>query len=47
VCVIPWFIDASFAVHTDMKSHMCAIMACDEGAAQVMLTKLKINTHKA
>ena len=37
-----WFIDASFAVHPDFKSHTGSIMTMGEGAMQVMSRKQKL-----
>ena len=40
--VMKWFIDASFAVHPDFKSHTGSIMTMGEGAMQVMSRKQKL-----
>ena len=37
--VIKWWIDASFAVHPDFKSHTGSVMLMGSGAGQVMLKK--------
>jgi len=41
---IYWSVDASFAVHNDMKSHTGAVMFLGTGALIAMLTKQKLNT---
>ena len=40
--VIKWWIDASFAVHPDFKSHTGSVMSMGSGAAQVMSRKQKL-----
>ena len=39
-----WHVDASFAVHNDMKSHTGATMTMGQGAAYNQSSKQKINT---
>ena len=39
-----WHIDASFAVHNDMKSHTGATMTMGQGAAYNLSAKQKLNT---
>lgn len=46
-CVIKWSLDASFAVHPDMKSHTGAIMTMGQGAIQSVSTKQKVNTKSS
>ena len=41
---IYWSVDASFAVHKDMKSHTGAVMSLGTGALIAMSTKQKLNT---
>lgn len=41
---IRWWVDASFAVHHDMKSHTGAVMSLGKGAAYGMSTRQKINS---
>ena len=41
--VLMWSVDASFAVHEDMKSHTGAVMTMGRGAIQSVSTKQKIN----
>ena len=43
VC-IQWWVDASFAVHPDMKSHLGAMMSMGQGAAISGSKKHKLNT---
>ena len=40
--VIKWWIDASFAVHPDFKSHTESVMSMGSGAGQVMSKKQKL-----
>ncbi len=42
--VLRWWVDGSFAVHNDMKSHTGAIMSMGAGAIVGMSTKQKLNT---
>jgi hypothetical protein len=44
---IRWYIDAAFAVHNDMKSHMGAMMTLGQGAANAQLSKQKLNTQSS
>ena len=41
---IKWYVDASFAVHPDFKSHTGAVMMMGEGAMQSLSIKQKLNT---
>jgi len=41
---IYWSVDASFAVHSDMRSHTGAVMSLGKGALIAMSTKQKLNT---
>ena len=43
VC-IRWWVDASFAVHPDMKSHSGAMMSMEQGASILGSKKQKLNT---
>ena len=45
--VIKWSLDASFAVHPDMKSHTGATMTMGKGTVQSMSTKQKVNTRSS
>ena len=44
---IKWYVDASFAVHNDMRSHTAAVMTLGEGAIYATCTKQKINTRSS
>ena len=44
---IYWYVDASFAVHHNMRSHTGAMMTFGQGAALSMSTKQKINTKSS
>ena len=44
---IHWWVDASFAVHPDMKSHTGAALSLGRGAAYTMSTRQKINTKSS
>ncbi|CAJ1966079.1 unnamed protein product [Cylindrotheca closterium] len=41
--VIKWYVDASFAVHPDFKSHTGAVMTIGTGAVQAITRKQKLN----
>ena len=43
--VIKWYVDASFAVYPDFKSHTGAFMTYGEGAIQAISNKQKLNTR--
>ena len=45
--VIKWHLDASFAVHDNMKSHSGAVMSLGKGAIQSVSCKQKINTRSS
>ena len=47
--VIKWYVDASFAVHSDFKSHTGAVMMFDrsKGAVQSISRKQKLNTRSS
>ena len=45
--VIKWYVDASFAVHPDFKSHTGAIMTMGKGGMQVLSRKQKLNTRSS
>ena len=44
---IKWYIDASFAVHPDFKSHTGAVMTMGEGAMQTLSRKQKLNSRSS
>jgi hypothetical protein len=45
--VVKWYVDASFAVHPDMKSHTGGVMTYGEGAIQTISRKQKLNTRSS
>ena len=45
--VIKWFVDASFAVHPNFKSHTGSVMTMGEGAIQANSSKQKLNTRSS
>ena len=45
MCIIKWWIDASFAVHPDFKSHTGAAMTLGKGCPINVSTKQKLNTR--
>jgi len=44
---VRWYVDAAFAVHKDMKSHMGAIMTMGSGAVISLSTKQKVNARSS
>jgi hypothetical protein len=42
--IVKWWIDASFAVHKDMKSHTGGTMSLGKGSAYSASTRQKLNT---
>jgi hypothetical protein len=45
--VVKWYVDASFAVHPDFKSHTGAVMTWGQGAVMSMSRKQKLNTRSS
>ena len=45
--VIKWYVDASYAVHPDFKSHTGAVMTMGRGAVQAMSKKQKLNARSS
>ena len=45
--VIKWYVDASFGVHPDFKSHTGAVMTMGKGAIQSIARKQKLNTRSS
>ena len=45
--IIKWWVDVSFAVHSDMKSHMGGTMSLGKGSAHSTSTRHKINTKSS
>jgi hypothetical protein len=44
---LTWSVDASFAVHKDMRSHTGAVLSTGQGALMSMSLKQKINTKSS
>ena len=44
---VHWYVDASFAVHRDMRSHTGGVMTLGKGAVITVSTKQKINTKSS
>jgi hypothetical protein len=44
---IKWWVDASFAVHPDFKSHTGAVMSMGRGAIQALSQKQRLNTRSS
>jgi len=42
---VRWYVDAAFAVHKDMESHMGVVMTMGSGAVISLSTKQKVNSH--
>jgi hypothetical protein len=45
--VINWYVDASFAVHPDYRSHTGAVMTYGTGSIQALSRKQKLNTRSS
>jgi hypothetical protein len=45
--VVKWYMDASFAVHQDFKSHTGAMMTLGKGAVQSIGRKQKMNVRNS
>jgi hypothetical protein len=45
--VLTWSVDASFAIHNDMRSHTGAVLSMGQGAMMSMPSKQKINTKSS
>jgi hypothetical protein len=45
--VVKWYVDASFAVHPDFKSHTGAMMTLGKGAMQSTARKQKMNVRSS
>jgi hypothetical protein len=45
--IITWYVDASFAVHGDMRSHTGGVMSLGQGTIQSVSTKQKVNTRSS
>ena len=44
---IKWYLDASFAIHPDMKNHIGAVMIMGTGAIVAISRKQKLNTQSS
>ena len=44
---IKWYIDASFAVHPDFRSHTGGVMTMGEGGMQILSNKQKLNSRSS
>jgi len=42
-----WWVDASFAVHPNMRSHTGGVMTLGSGGAYSVSTKQKLNTRSS
>ncbi len=45
--VLHWYVDASFAVHPNMKGHTGRVLTMGTGCPLVTSTKQKVNTHSS
>ena len=45
--MVKWYVDASFAVHADYRSHTGAVMTFGHGAVQTICRKQKLNTRSS
>ena len=45
--IVKWWVDVSFAVHPDMRSHTGAVMTLGQGAIQSISTEKKVNTRSS
>ena len=45
--VVKWYVDASFAVHPNFRSHSGAVMTMGQGAVQLSSSKQKLNTQSS
>jgi hypothetical protein len=45
--VVKWYVDTSFAVHPDFKSHTGAMMTLGKGAMQSIARKQKMNVRSS
>jgi hypothetical protein len=45
--VVKWYVDASFAVHPDFKSHTSTVMTLRKGAMQSIARKQKMNVQSS
>ena len=45
--IVKWWVDASFAVHPDMKSHTGGVLLLGRGAVYSTSTRQKLNTQSS
>ena len=45
--ILKWYVDASFAVHADFKSHTGSVMSMGKGAITMMSHKQMLNTKSS
>jgi len=45
--ILKWYVDASFAVHADFKSHTGSVMSMGKGAITTISCKQKLNTKSS
>jgi hypothetical protein len=45
--IVKWWVDASFAVHTDMKSHTKGTLSLGKGSVYSASTRQKLNTKSS
>ena len=45
--VLKWYVDASFAVHPDFRSHTGGVLTMGKGAVQAVSSKQKLNTRSS
>jgi hypothetical protein len=45
--LLTWSVDASFAIHNDMRSHTCAVLSLGKGVLMSMSSKQKIKTKSS
>ena len=45
--MLKWYVDASFGVHPDFKSHTGGVMVIGEGTLQSVSSKQKLNTRSS
>ena len=45
--ILKWYVDASFGVHPDFKSHTGGVMTMGEGTIQSISSKQKLNTRSS
>jgi hypothetical protein len=46
-CIVKWYLETSFAVHKDMKSHTGSVLTLGEGVLQAISTIQRTNTRSS